>query len=103
MSDISTHLTAINPKQKLHVVRGPPEKVLPRMWKSWGITHIVWERDSTGYARDRDGRVRELAREAGVEVIDIAGRHLYDPEEVVKKHGGKPTMTLHSWQLVSLP
>jgi cryptochrome len=101
MSDISTQLSSINPKQKLFVVRGGPEKVLPMIWKSWGITHIVWERDPTAYAGVRDGRIKELAKEAGVEVIDVGGRHLYDPEEVVKKHQGKPTMTLHQWQQVS--
>jgi cryptochrome len=42
-----------------------------------------------------------LAEKAGVEVVDIPGRHLYDPDEVGRLNKGKPTMTLHQWQSVS--
>lgn len=101
MSDISSHLTSLNPRQKLHVVRGPPEEVLPLMWKEWGITHLVFEKDSNGYARVRDKKVLDLAGRAGVEVVGVHGRHLFDPEVVVKVNGGKGTMTLHQWQNVS--
>lgn len=72
------------------------------MWKQWGVTHVVWEKDSNAYARERDERVRRRAREMGVEVVEVHGRHLFDPEVVVKVNGGKPTMTLHQWQTVSL-
>lgn len=101
MQDLSDQLTSLNKKQKLHVVRGPPEQVLPVMWKSWGITHIVWEQDPNAYARVRDAKIRELAKEAGVEVVEQPGRHLYDPEAVVQANKDKPTMTLHQWQNVS--
>lgn len=102
MEGVSTELQKLNKKQKLLVVRGPPEKVLPIMWDSWGITHIVFERDSNAYAKVRDERIKQLAKEKGVEVIDIHGRHLFDPAEVVKVNGNKPTMTLHQWQAVSM-
>jgi hypothetical protein len=75
---------------------------LPVLWKSWGITHLVFEKDSNGYAKVRDKAIMELAEQAGVEVIGIHGRHLYDPEEVVKMNKGKGTMTLHQWQGVSV-
>jgi cryptochrome len=44
MSDLSSSLTELNPKQKLLVLRGSPEKVLPVVWKEWGITHLVFEK-----------------------------------------------------------
>lgn len=101
MQSISDELTALNPAQKLHVLRGPPEDVLPVLWKSWGITHLVFEKDSNGYAKIRDAKVMEMAEKAGVEVVGVHGRHLYDPEEVVKNNEGKGTMTLHQWQGVT--
>ena len=102
MSDLSNQYTLLNPNQKLHVIRGCPEEVLPLLWKEWGITHLVFEKDSNGYARVRDKKVLELARSLGpgLEVIAIHGRHLYDPEMIVKVNGGKGTMTLHQWQNV---
>jgi cryptochrome len=101
MNNLSEQLTKLNTKQKLHVIRGPPEEVLPLMWESWGITHLVFEKDSNAYAKVRDERIRGLAKEKGVEVVEAHGRHLYDPEVVVKAHKGKPTMTLNQWQAVS--
>jgi deoxyribodipyrimidine photolyase len=44
MSDLSSSLTELNPKQKLLVLRGSPEKVSPVVWKEWGITHLVFEK-----------------------------------------------------------
>lgn len=101
MQGLSDELTKLNPKQRMHVVRGPPEKVLPMMWANWGITHLVFEKDSNAYAKVRDQRIMKLAEEKGVKVVDVHGRHLYDPMEVVKVHGNAPTMTLHQWQTVS--
>lgn len=102
MQALSDELTSLNPKQKLHVMRGPPEEVLPVLWSNWGITHLVYEKDSNGYAVVRDQKVKKLAEEKGVQVIEVHGRHLFDPELVVKQNGGKATMTLHTWQTVSL-
>ena len=101
MQSLSDELTKLNKKQRLNVVRGPPEKVLPIMWDSWGITHLVFEKDANEYAKVRDAKIRKLAEEKGVEVIEVHGRHLYDPEQIVKTNGNKPTMTLHQWQTVS--
>ena len=40
------------------------------------------------------------ANDAGVEVIVKMGRTLYDPDELVKKNGGKPTMSMSQIQNV---
>lgn len=44
MSSLSHSLTSLNPSQKLHVLRGSPEKVLPVVWREWGVTHLVFEK-----------------------------------------------------------
>lgn len=58
----------------------------------------MFEKDTDAYARDRDRGVRKLAEDAGVEVIVKMGRTLYDPDELVKHNGGRPTMSMAQTQ-----
>ncbi|KAI9934135.1 hypothetical protein ASPWEDRAFT_104592 [Aspergillus wentii DTO 134E9] len=92
--DLSSSYTKLNCKQKLWVVREAPQTVLPKLWKQWKVTHIVWEKDTDAYARDRDQTVIQMAEKAGVEVIIKMGRTLFDPDELVSKNDGKPTMSM---------
>lgn len=48
MQDLSDSLHQLNEKQRLRVLRGAPEEVLPLVWKDWGITHMVFEKVSPG-------------------------------------------------------
>jgi deoxyribodipyrimidine photolyase len=72
---------------------------LPKLFKAWRITHLVFEKDTDAYARERDEEIKKLAEEAGVEVIIKYGRTLYDPDELVKVNRG-PTMTINQVQMV---
>ena len=81
-------------------MREAPQTVLVKLFKAWNITHLVFEKDTDAYARDRDEDVIQQAEEAGVEVIVKMGRTLYDPDELVKKNGGKPTMSITQVQHV---
>lgn len=94
MNDLSAGITKLNDQSKLLVLREPAVTVLPKLWKVWGITHLVFEKDTDAYARERDDEVKRLAREAGVEVVERSGRTLWDSDEVVRQHGGKPTMSI---------
>ncbi|BCS03236.1 uncharacterized protein AKAW2_70114S [Aspergillus luchuensis] len=94
-SDLSQSYRKLNPKQKLWVVREAPQTVFPKLFKAWGATHLVFESDTDGYARERDETVIKLAKEAGVEVIVKSGRTLFDSDEVVKHNKGEPTMSIH--------
>lgn len=60
----------------------------------------MFEKDTDAYARQRDGQVMDLAREAGVEVVIRSGRTLYDSDALVKANGGKPTMSITQVQRV---
>jgi cryptochrome len=71
---------------------------LPKLFKLWKITHLVFEKDTDAYARHRDAEVTMSAKEAGVEVIIRMGRTLYDPDELVEKNGNKPTMSMSQVQ-----
>ncbi|KAF2101388.1 cryptochrome-2 [Rhizodiscina lignyota] len=94
LDDVSESLKGINPKQKLLLIREGPITLLPKLFKAWNISHLVFEKDTDAYARDRDTRVQELANNSGVEVISVYGRTLFDPDELVKANGGKPTMNI---------
>ncbi|KAL8679189.1 MAG: hypothetical protein Q9186_004486 [Xanthomendoza sp. 1 TL-2023] len=98
-SDLSASITKLNKKSKLLVLREAPQTVLPKLFKAWNITHLVFERDTDPYAKERDAKVMEMAKKAGVEVVATRhGRTLYDPDELVKAHGGKPTMSISQVQ-----
>lgn len=100
MGELSHSLTALNPDSKLHVVRGAPHTILPALWKEWKISHLVFEKDTAGYAVERDARIIRLARSAGVTVLNVMGHSLYDPELVVKANKGKSTMSVTTWHAV---
>ena len=97
-NDLSRSYTELNPKQRLWLLREPAVTLLPKLFKQWGISHLVFEGDTDAYGRERDERVKELAGEAGVEVVVRSGRTLWDPEEVVRCNGGKPTMSISQLQ-----
>ena len=101
-SDLSASITKLNPKSKLFVIREAPQTLLVKLFKSWKITHLVFEKDTDAYARERDEDVMKQAKDSGVEVIVKMGRTLYDPDELVKMNGGKPTMSItqvqHVWR-----
>lgn len=97
-NDVSESITKINKKSKLFVLREPAVTLLPKLFKAWKISHLVFEKDTDAYARDRDDKVMKLAKEAGVKVVVKVGRTLYDPDEVVKANGGQPTMSIKQLQ-----
>ena len=79
-------------------MREAPQTLFPKLFKAWKITHLVFEKDTDAYARDRDAEVIKAAKEAGVEVIVRSGRTLWDSDELVEKNKGKPTMTFSQVQ-----
>jgi cryptochrome len=63
---------------------------------------LVFEKDTDAYGRERDEEVIRLAEEAGVKVLRVAGRTLWDSDEIVKMNTGNPTMTASQLQAVSI-
>ncbi|KAF2824870.1 Cryptochrome/photolyase FAD-binding domain-containing protein, partial [Ophiobolus disseminans] len=97
-SDLSKSITKLNPKSKLFVVREAPQTLFPKLFKAWKITHLVFEKDTDAYARERDEKVMQIAKAAGVDVVVKVGRTLYDPDELVKHNHDKPTMSISQVQ-----
>lgn len=98
MEDVSRGLSAINPKQRLHVLREPAVSLLPKLFKAWNVTHLAFEIDTDAYGRERDNTVLGLAKAAGVEIIRVSGRTLYDSDLIVEANGNQPTMTINQLQ-----
>lgn len=98
VQDVSQSITKLNKKSKLFVLREPAVTLLPKLFQAWKITHLVFEKDTDAYARERDEQVMHLAGEAGVKVIVKVGRTLFDPDEIVKHNGNKPTMSITQLQ-----
>lgn len=94
--DLSARITALNPSSRLFVLREPPQTLFPKLFGSaaWRPTHLVYELDTDAYARERDAYIAEIARSAGVEVVTRPGRTLFEPDALVEKNGGKPTMSM---------
>ncbi|KAF4975853.1 hypothetical protein FZEAL_7409 [Fusarium zealandicum] len=97
-NDLSKSITKLNPKSKLFVLREAPQTLLPKLFKAWKVTHLVFEKDTDSYARERDNAVAQAAQDAGVKVIIRSGRTLWDSDQIVEKHGGKPTMSITQLQ-----
>lgn len=91
-------ITKLNPKSKLFVLREAPQTLLPKLFKAWNVTHLVFEKDTDSYGRARDAVVEQAARAAGVDVVVRAGRTLWDSDALVEKHAGKPTMSMAQLQ-----
>lgn len=98
---ISQHPLRSSIPSGLHLIRKVPQTVFPKLFKLWKITHLVFEKDTDAYARDRDAEATKLAKEAGVEVIIRTRRTLYDPDKIVKRNGNKLTMSMSQVQKVA--
>ncbi|KAJ2969791.1 hypothetical protein NQ176_g8486 [Zarea fungicola] len=96
--DLSASITKLNPKSKLFLLREAPQTLFPKLFKSWGVTHIVFEKDTDTYPRERDAAVEAAAKQAGVEVIIRSGRTLWDSDKIVSQNRGKPTMSITALQ-----
>eukprot|EP01137_Pigoraptor_chileana_P026531 Opistho-2@7955 len=79
---------------RLLVLRGKPEEVLPRAFKDWNIDKLCFELDTEPYAKFRDGKIKELARAAGVEVYSPVSHTLYDTDTLVRRNGGRAPLSM---------
>ncbi|RDW71246.1 cryptochrome FAD-binding-containing protein [Coleophoma cylindrospora] len=96
--DLSESLTKLNQKSKLFLIRESPQTLLPKLFKAWKVTHLVFEKDTDAYARDRDAEIMRAAKAAGVEVVIRSGRTLWDSDLLVEQHHGKATMSISQVQ-----
>ncbi|PNP56503.1 hypothetical protein THARTR1_03199 [Trichoderma harzianum] len=97
-NDLSQSITKLNKNSKLFVLREGPQTLFPKLFKAWKPTHLVFEKDTDAYGRSRDEAVAKAAKAAGIQVIIQPGRTLWDSDDIVKHHDGKPTMSITQLQ-----
>mmetsp|Transcript_45138 Transcript_45138/g.107363 ORF Transcript_45138/g.107363 Transcript_45138/m.107363 type:complete len:601 (-) Transcript_45138:236-2038(-) len=77
---------------RLLVFQGKPEEVLRDLFRGKGavtLKSLYWEHDTEPYARARDARVVELAKECDVITASFSGHTLLDVDSIVAKKGFK--------------
>ena len=82
----------------MFLIREAPQTLFPKLFKAWKITHLVFEKDTDPYGRERDQAIIAAARDAGIIVIVKFGRTLWDSDELVAKNNCKPTMSISQVQ-----
>jgi len=85
---------------RLYVVRGSPTKVLNDLFDRWDVKKITWEIDTEPYAKERDAKIEELAKDRKIEVVTCTSHTLYNPEQVIAKNKGETPLTYQKMLLL---
>ena len=68
----------------LKVVIGDPLEVWPSLLKEFPVSRVYYNGDYEPYARERDGKVREMLKEKNIDFISHKDHVLFEKSEVVK-------------------
>jgi deoxyribodipyrimidine photo-lyase len=83
--DIKSELNARG--SDLKVYYGNPEEIWPRIFKNEKLSSLYFNRDYEQYARDRDARIKDHAKEYEIKVHDFKDHVIFEGTEVLKKDG----------------
>ena len=82
----------------LLVARGDPETVLPALADALDADRVVWNRDYSGLARDRDAAVRKALNEAGIEREAHHDAVLHTPDSIRTNAGDPYSVYTYYWR-----
>ena len=82
----------------LLVARGDPETVLPRLAAALDADRVVWNRDYSGLARERDAGVRRALDAADVEREAHHDAVLHDPDAIRTNAGDPYSVYSYYWK-----
>lgn len=85
---------------RLHVIRGQPTYVLPKLFQEWNISKLTFECETEPFGQRRDVAVAVLGEEHGVEVISKPSHTLYDPEKIIESNKGEAPLVLKAFENV---
>lgn len=83
--DIKSELNAKG--SDLKVYYGNPEEIWPHIFKNEKLSSLYFNRDYEQYARDRDARIKDHAKENNIKVHDFKDHVIFEGTEVLKKDG----------------
>ncbi|QAU11819.1 deoxyribodipyrimidine photo-lyase [Halorubrum sp. BOL3-1] len=82
----------------LLVARGDPETVLPRLADALDADRVVWNRDYSGLARERDAGVRRALDDVDVEREAHHDAVLHDPDAIRTNAGDPYSVYTYYWK-----
>jgi deoxyribodipyrimidine photo-lyase len=82
----------------LLVARGDPESVLPELAGALDADRVVWNRDYSGLARQRDADVRKALNEAGIERAAHHDAVLHTPDSIRTNAGDPYSVYTYYWR-----
>ena len=82
----------------LLVARGDPERVLPELAAALDADQVVWNRDYSGLARERDAAVRKALNEAGVDREAYHDAVLHTPDSIRTNAGDPYSVYTYYWK-----
>ena len=82
----------------LLVAHGDPATVLPTLAGAAGADRIVWNRDYSGLARERDARVRRALADAGIERDAHHDAVLHTPDSIRTNAGDPYSVYSYYWK-----
>lgn len=85
---------------RLHVIRGQPTYVLPKLFQEWNISKLTYECETEPFGQRRDVAVAVLGEEHGVEVISKPSHTLYDPEKTIAFNNGEAPLLIKTFENV---
>lgn len=71
----------------LLIERGDPREVLPRLADEHGVEGVIWNRDYSRLARERDEAVADALDEEGIETQTFKDAVLHEPDEIFTNAG----------------
>ena len=82
----------------LVVARGDPEAVLPELAAALNADRVVWNRDYSGLARERDAAVRTALNDAGVDREAHHDAVLHTPDSIRTNAGDPYSVYTYYWK-----
>lgn len=83
---------------RLYVAIGDAEKVIPEIAHKFRASTLMYERETAGWARKRDSDVCKVLKKRNIEIHSYSGHTLYEPERLIKAHGGTPPTSMTALQ-----
>ncbi|MFB6153569.1 MAG: deoxyribodipyrimidine photo-lyase [Halodesulfurarchaeum sp.] len=82
----------------LYIARGEPSRVLPDLASETGADRVVWNRDYSGYARDRDRAVVAGLEDRGIEHDQRHDLVLHEPRSILTTSGEPYSVFSYYWK-----
>jgi deoxyribodipyrimidine photo-lyase len=82
----------------LVVARGDPRSVLPDLADEYGADRVVWNRDYSGLARERDAAVRRALAAADVSRASFHDAVLHEPGSITTNDGDPYKVYTYFWK-----